>query len=82
MHQKSFGRVKSPLGREKPPLGREKSPAPVFSSFDGYTLPEKDIVNSSKTQLKGIPTSFPILAGEIQMTMPGPNALHCPQSKI
>ena len=30
MHQKSFGRVKSPLGREKSPLGREKSPAPCF----------------------------------------------------
>ena len=61
MHQKSFGRVKSPLGPEKSPLGREKSPAPL---------------------LKGIPTSFPILVGEIQMTMPGPNALHWPQSKI
>ena len=41
MHQKNFGRVKSPLGREKPTLGREKSPAPFFSSFDGCTLPLK-----------------------------------------
>ena len=52
----------------------------VFS-FEGYKLPEKDI-NSSKTQFKGIPTSFPILARKIQMTMPRPNALHGPQPKI
>jgi hypothetical protein len=53
-------------------FGQEKSPATYFSF----------IVNSSKTQFKGIPASFPVLAGEIQMTMPRPNALHWPQPKI
>jgi hypothetical protein len=77
---KNVVRVQSPFGREKSPFGREKSPAPFFS-FEGYKLPEKDI-NSSKTQFKGIPTSFPILARKIQMTMPRPNALHGPQPKI
>jgi hypothetical protein len=32
----------------------------VFS-FAGYKLPEKYIVNSSKTRFKSIPTSFPFL---------------------
>ena len=57
------------FGSRKVAAGSGKVARSVFSSFDGYTLPEKDIVNSSKTQLKGIPTSFPILAGEIQMTI-------------
>ena len=45
-------------------------------SFEGYEIPD------SKIQFKGTPTSFPIVAGEIDMTMPGPNALHWPQPKI
>ena len=64
------------FGSRKVATGSGKVARSVFSSFDSYTLPENDIVNSSRTQLKGIPTSCPILAGEIQMTMPGPNALH------
>ena len=74
------------FGRVKSPVDRVKSRVPfLFFSFEGYTngytCPEKDIGNTSKTQFKGIPTSFPILAAEIQITMPG-NALHWQQPKI
>ena len=52
--------------------GSGKVARSVFS-FEGYKLPD------SKSQFKGIPTSFPLLAGEIEITMPGPN---WPQPKI
>ena len=42
----------------------------VFVTFEGYTLPQKEI-KCQQSELNGIPTSFPILAAEIQMTMPG-----------
>jgi hypothetical protein len=74
MHKKRWSR-KVAFASRKVAAGSGKVVRSVFS-FDGYKLPD------SKTQFKGIPTSFPILAGEIEMTMPGPNALHWPQSKI
>ena len=46
---------------------------------------KKLYINKCKCQqseLNGIPTSFPILAAEIQMTMPGSNTLHWPRPKI
>jgi len=43
---------------------------------------QKKTLIPAKTQFKGIPTTFPILARKIQITMPRPNALHGPQPKI
>ena len=53
----------------------------VFVTFEGYTLPQKEI-KCQQSELNGIPTSFPVLAAEIQMTMPGSNTLHWPRPKI
>ena len=82
MHQQKLWWDKVAFGSRKVAVGSGKVARAVFSFFFWLHTSRKDILNSSKTQLKGIPTSFPILAGEIQMTMPGPNALHWPQSKI
>ena len=83
MHQQKLWWDKVAFGSRKVAVGSGKVARAVFSFFFFWLhTSRKDILNSSKTQLKGIPTSFPILAGEIQMTRSGPNALHWPQSKI
>ena len=74
MHKKRWSR-KVAFKSRKVAAGSGKVACSGFS-FEGYKLPD------SKTQFKGIPTSFRILAGEIEMTMPGPNALHWPQPKM
>jgi hypothetical protein len=73
--------VKSCIKGKVAPVGRVRSPVPFLSfdiviSYVQISRRRKDFANTSNAQFKGIPSSFPILAAEIQMTMPGPNALH------